>query len=87
VDTPVRTTELSLDERRRTSLARVGRKADTKYLAEEYDDGTIVLVPAATVSTIERAVLSDPELRARLAAAASPDPSQLRRRGSFARFA
>jgi hypothetical protein len=38
-----------LDGRRRTSLARIGRKGDFFYLAEELADGTVVLTPAAVV--------------------------------------
>lgn len=34
------------DGRRRVSLAKLGVEADTYYLAEKRDDGTIVLVPA-----------------------------------------
>jgi len=33
--------EVVLDERRRTSLAKVGRKVDARYLVEEFPDGTL----------------------------------------------
>lgn len=87
VTSPLRVQEVVLDQRRRTSLAKVGRRDDTKYLAEEYEDGTIVLVPATTVSKIELAALGDPELADLLRSAKDVDPSTLRRRGSFAEFA
>lgn len=79
--------EITLDARRRTSLAKVGRRDDTKYLAETHDDGTIVLIPAATVSKLELAALRDPRLRKRMEDAATVDPATLIRRGSFAEYA
>lgn len=79
--------EITLDARRRTSLAKVGRKADTKYLAEEYEDGSILLVPATTVSKVELAALSDDKLRERLRSARDIDSSLLVSRGSFAEYA
>lgn len=79
--------EIVLDERRRTSLAKVGRKEDRRYLVDELDDGTIVLTPALTVSRVELAALSDPAVRDALDQARTGDRRRLRRRGSFARYA
>lgn len=76
--------EITLDGRRRTSLAKVGRRSDTKYLAETLPDGTVILTPAVTIPAVELAALQDSELRARLEAARNIDPSMLRSRGSFA---
>ncbi len=55
--------EIVVDERRRTSLAKVGRKDDTRYLVEEFEDGSLLLVPAFTISALELAVLRNPRLR------------------------
>lgn len=79
--------EIVLDERRRTSLARVGRKEDRRYLVDELDDGTIILTPALTVSRVEFAALSDPVVRDAIEQAQTGDRRRLRRRGSFARYA
>jgi hypothetical protein len=78
------TTEVELDGRRRTSLAKVGRKQDRKYLAETKPDGTIILTPAVTISALELAALRDPVLRDRIERSASLDPRRFKRRGSFA---
>jgi hypothetical protein len=40
---------ITLDERRRCSFGRIGRKEDTIYLVTEYPDGKIVLTPARLV--------------------------------------
>lgn len=45
--------ELVLDRRRRCSFAKIGRKQDTRYLAESFENGTIVLHPATTISVEE----------------------------------
>jgi hypothetical protein len=73
-----RASELTLDERRRTSMARVGHPEHTKYLVDEYPDGTIVLTPAVTISAIELASLRDPTFHQALAE--SYDQSKLVRR-------
>ena len=62
-----------LDERRRTSMARVGRPEHHKYLVEEFEDGTIVLTPAVTISAIELASLQDPNFHQALAQAKTGD--------------
>ena len=41
--------EITVDERGRTSLARVRTKQFTRYSVEEHDNGTLVLRPAVTV--------------------------------------
>ena len=43
------TTTIELDARRRTSLGRIGRKQDTRYIVDEKPDGTLVLTPAIVV--------------------------------------
>ncbi|MEJ7764803.1 MAG: hypothetical protein WKF86_04860 [Acidimicrobiales bacterium] len=82
--------EITLDDRRRTSLARIGRDSDHRYLIDELPDGTVILIPAVTLSKVELAALSDPEARAAMdrasARADSAEPEALRSRGSFARF-
>jgi hypothetical protein len=72
--------ELVVDERGRTSLARVRSHQYDRYMAEEFPDGTLVLTPLVTISAVELAALSDPTVRAAVAAAKSGDPSELRRR-------
>jgi len=52
--------ELLLDDRRRANLAKVGRPADRRYLVDEFDDGTVVLRPAVTISAAELAALGNP---------------------------
>ncbi len=76
--------ELVLDDRRRTSLAKIGRKQDNRYIAETFEDGSIVLIPAVTVSSVELAALGDEEIRAVLRRSVQAPPQELRSRGSFA---
>ena len=52
--------ELLLDDRRRANLAKIGRRADHRYLVDEFDDGTVVLRPAVTISAAELAALGNP---------------------------
>jgi hypothetical protein len=84
--TTTTTTTITLDARRRTSLARIGRKEHTQYIVEEHSDGSLSLVPAVTISSAELAALSDPEVRAAMEAARNPDRSKTRSRGSFSQF-
>src|SRR5271166_3417873 len=56
--------EVVVDERGRTSLARVRSHDYERYMVEEFDDGTLVLTPAVTISALELAVLRDPALMA-----------------------
>jgi hypothetical protein len=55
--------KLSLDERRRVSLAKFGRREDLEYLVDEQPDGTLILTPAVTVPAEElaRLTLNKPE--------------------------
>lgn len=83
METSVR--ELSVDERGRTSLAKVTSSSHRRYFVEEFEDGTLVLTPAVTVSALEAAALANPDVRRALDAAA--DPSTPRRsRGSFQQY-
>ena len=77
--------KLSLDQRRRTNLAKFGRKEDLEYLVDEQPDGTLILTPAVTISATELAVLQNPGLRDSLARPF--ERSELRSRGSFAKYA
>ena len=77
--------KVSLDQRRRTSLAKFGRKEDLEYLVDEQPDGTLVLTPAVTISATELAILQDPELRESLTRPF--ERSEIRSRGSFAKYA
>lgn len=54
------TKELVLDDRRRANLAKVGRRGDHRYLVDEFDDGTVVLRPAVTITAVELAALGNP---------------------------
>ena len=79
--------EIVLDDRRRTSFAKIGRKDHRRYLVKELDDGTLVLTPAFTISAPELAVLRDAALTAGLKASQDLGPEELRSRGSFAEYA
>lgn len=78
------TVTVSLDARRRTSLAKVGRKEHSQYLVEEHEDGSLTLIPAVTVSATELAALKDPEIRAAMDRARHPQRDKARSRGRFA---
>ena len=45
--------EIVVDNRGRTTLARVRKRAFTRYLAQELENGTIVLTPAITLTPDE----------------------------------
>ena len=79
--------EIVLDGRRRTSLARVGVPTDNRYIAETFEDGSVVLTPAVTIERWELAALTNPEVRAALDGALTAAPEQLVSRGSFAAYA
>jgi hypothetical protein len=79
--------EIVLDGRRRTSLAKVGAAGDTRYVAETFEDGSIVLTPAVTIEKWELAALSNPEVRSALDGVLAATPDQLVSRGSFAAYA
>jgi hypothetical protein len=72
--------ELVVDERGRTSLAKVRSHQFERYTVEEFEDGTLVLTPAITVSAVELAALRDPAVRAAIAEAKGGDRSKLRKR-------
>jgi hypothetical protein len=73
---------VELDERRRTSLGKVGRKDHTRYLVEEEADGTLIWRPAVVMAEHElRFMEAYPEEYARIRAEqANPDPGRLRDR-------
>ena len=52
---------VELDERRRVSLGRVGRKEHTRYLVHEAEDGTLTFRPVKIVPLSE---LKDPQVHA-----------------------
>jgi hypothetical protein len=72
--------ELVVDERGRTSLAKVRSHDYDRYLVEEFPDGTLVLTPAVTVSAVELAALGNPDVVAAIAKAKSGDRSGMRKR-------
>jgi hypothetical protein len=72
--------ELVVDERGRTSLARVRTHNYDRYTVEEFSDGTLVLTPAITISPLELAALRDPAVMAAVTEAKTGDRSALRRR-------
>jgi hypothetical protein len=72
--------ELVVDERGRTSLARVRSHDYDRYIVEEFPDGTLVLTPAVTISALELAALRDPAVMAAVTKAKTGDRSTLRRR-------
>lgn len=74
------TKEVVLDDRRRTSLARIGLKDHDRYLAEERPDGTIILKPAVLVTQTELDLLRNPAFRAALDQVAGPNPTLHRRK-------
>lgn len=73
---------VELDERRRTSLGRVGRKEHTRYLVEEQADGTLIWRPAVVVPEHElRFMTAFPEAYAQIRERqANSDPGRLRDR-------
>jgi hypothetical protein len=72
--------ELVVDERGRTSLARVRSHHHDRYTVEEFPDGTLVLTPAITISPLELAALRDTAVMAAVAEAKAGNRSALRRR-------
>ena len=74
------TNEVQLDERGRTSLARVRTHNYDRYTVEELPDGTLVLTPAVTISPLELAALRDDKVRDAIREAKSGDRSTLRPR-------
>jgi hypothetical protein len=74
------TKEVDVDERGRTSLARVRSHTYDRYIVEELPDGTLILTPAVTISAVELAALRNPGVQAAIAAAKTADPSEFRPR-------
>lgn len=74
------TNEVQLDERGRTSLARVRTHNYDRYTVEEFPDGTLVLTPAVSISALELAALRDDKVRYAIREAKSGDRSTLRPR-------
>ncbi len=72
--------EVIVDERGRTSLARVRSHDYDRYTAEEFPDGTLLLTPVVTISAWELAALRDPKVMAAVAAYKAGDRSELRPR-------
>jgi hypothetical protein len=80
--------ELEVDSRRRLSLGRLGRREDTRYIAEEGPNGEIRLIPARTVPAREAIVWENPEILAMLRQGMEEAAlGKLEDRGSFAAFA
>lgn len=65
---------LDVDDRGRTSLAKVTTRRHSRYLVDEFPDGTLVLTPAVTVSLVELAALRDPAVVAAIRAAKGDQP-------------
>lgn len=74
------TKEVDVDERGRTSLARVRSHTYDRYIVEELPDGTLILTPAVTISAVELAALRNPDVQAAIAAAKTAHPSEFRPR-------
>jgi hypothetical protein len=73
---------VELDDRRRTSLGKVGHKNHTRYLVEEEADGTLIWRPAVVVPEQElRFMQAHPEAYAQIREQqGNPDPDRLRDR-------
>ncbi len=71
------TNEVQLDERGRTSLARVRTHDYDRYTVEELPDGTLVLTPAVTISALELAALRDDKVRDAIRQAKTGDRTTL----------
>lgn len=69
---------LDLDDRRRTTLSKVGHHR--RYLAEELADGTVVLHPAVVMTEVQARLLNAPDLLFALTEANSLETEQLVRR-------
>jgi hypothetical protein len=61
-DTPAPDAVVESDERGRVSLARAGMEPNQRYVAHSEPDGTIILTPAAVVSTYEARFLGNSRL-------------------------
>lgn len=70
--------EIVVDERGRTSLARVRSRKFDRYTVEEMPDGTLILTPAVTISALELAALRDPAVMTAVAEAETGDRAALK---------
>jgi hypothetical protein len=68
---------VELDNRRRTSLGKVGRHS--RYLVREEDDGTLVFEPAVVMTEFEANVLADTTVMDQLVAAQSGETQPRKR--------
>lgn len=41
---------ITLDSRRRVSLGKIGKPEHTRYIAETFPDGKIILIPATVIT-------------------------------------
>jgi hypothetical protein len=57
---------LELDDRRRASFGRIGRREHRRYIVTEQPDGTIVLTPAVVMTELEARMLASPDLVQRI---------------------
>ena len=73
----MRTEFVTLQERKRSNLARIARY--DSYLVTEHPDGTLVWEPASVITETEKRLLQNADLLAEIAANRQ-DPSRLRTR-------
>ena len=59
---PLMSTFLELDDRRRASLGKLGRREHTRYLVDEEPDGTLIFHPAVVMSEAQARLLERPEV-------------------------
>jgi hypothetical protein len=74
-------TLLELDDRRRASFGRIGRREHHRYLVHEEPDGTLILTPAVVLSELEARFLASPAKERVDANRADPSRLVRRRRG------
>lgn len=71
---------LELDDRRRVSLGKIGRREHTRYLVDEEPDGTLIFRPAVVMAEAQARLLERGETVEAIDAFLD-DPSQGVRRG------
>ncbi len=59
-------TLLELDERRRTSMGKIGRPEHRRYIVTEEPDGTLILSPAVVMAEHEARLLANQALMAQI---------------------
>lgn len=79
-------TLVEVDSRRRVALARLGRREDTRYLVEEYEDGTLVFTPAAVMPQAFADLMANTELLAQVERGEAAGRAALIRGRTFAEF-